>query len=237
MVFFFYRSIFFFTCLFTLLHAQKVGAVEMDPIQDTVQRLHTEWAVALYHTPENSRVEKLERLLKEAHSLLERYPERAEPLIIEGLVLYAYVTMGFDSDTLHRIKRARKLLQRSIDVDPRALEASAYVFLGRLYECVPGWPISYGDNLLARQYFESAWKLFPDAFFTNYFYGNFLLHQGELEPAQRFFEKARKGHFLPNMENSASKIREEAEHTLASTLSQPPSFPFLRWFVPVCSAL
>ena len=37
-----------------------------------------------------------------------------------------------------------------------ASDAAAYNALGMLYHKVPGWPISFGSNKKARDYFEKA---------------------------------------------------------------------------------
>jgi Tfp pilus assembly protein PilF len=72
------------------------------------------------------------------------------------------------------------------------MDASAYVTLGNLYHRVPPWPISYGDDEIAKHYLEMALMLYPNAVDTNYFYGDFLLDDGEYEKALPYLEKAEK---------------------------------------------
>jgi tetratricopeptide (TPR) repeat protein len=111
---------------------------------------------------------------------------------MEALVYCSLAATDLGFSALGRVAKARDLLLQSVPLNPRAMDASAYVTLGNLYHRVPPWPISYGDDDIAKHYLEMALMLYPNAVDTNYFYGDFLLDDGEYEKALPYLEKAEK---------------------------------------------
>ena len=205
-----------FTCaaLALTILAFAPGVAAESSAHQLVQSLHDEWADIFYRLPEDEQAVKYEDLLPRVHSLVERYPQEAEPLIVEAFVLCTYAATEFNLGSLRKVERARELLVKSIALNPSAMDGSAYVTLGNLYYRLPGWPISYGDDDQARQYLETALKLFPDALDTNYFYGDFLTGQGEFRQALPYLEKANKVPVRPESLLSDLKLKEELKHRL-----------------------
>lgn len=154
------------------------------------------------------------------HAVVARYPDLAEPLILEAQVLctFAGAEVGFGS--LRKLKHAKELLLKSIAINPTASEAGAYVTLGNLYYRLPGWPISYGNDDLARQYLETALKLFPDELDTNYFYGDFLVGQGDFRQAITYLENADKAEVSPQTRMADIKLEEEVKHRVKAAQQQ-----------------
>lgn len=179
-----------------------------------LEPLHEEWAEIFYRQPEDTQAEQFEKLLPRIHALVERYPKEAEPLVMEAILLCTYASVEFGFGALDKVERARELLIQSIDLDPRAMEASAYVTLGNLYYRLPGWPISYGDEDQARFYLEAALRLFPDTMDTNYFYGDYLLGQGEFAKALPYLEKADRATIRPHARLSDMRLKEELKRAL-----------------------
>lgn len=199
----------------------SVPGVAAEPsAHQQVQSLQDEWADIFYHLPADEQAEKFKTLLPRVHALVDRYPQEAEPLVMEALVLYTYAASEFSFSSLSKVKRARELLVKSIAIDPKAMEGSAYLTLGNLYYRLPGWPISYGDDKLARQYLEAALKLFPEALDTNYFYGDFLMGQGEFRQAIPYLEKADKAPIRAQMRLSDLKLKEELKHRLKAAQAE-----------------
>jgi tetratricopeptide (TPR) repeat protein len=190
-------------------------AANPDPMKESLDKLQEEWARIFFKLPESEQAKHFKALLKQAHALREQYPERAEPLVFEGIVLCTYAGAEGGLSALSKVKKARRLLQSSLDIDPKALEGSAYIALGNLYHRLPGWPISYGDDDVARTHFEAALKLFPDAIDTNYFYGDFLLGEGQYDEALPYLEKAAKAPIRPDAQLSDQKLKEEIKQALA----------------------
>ena len=211
------KSLYFVLALLTIFlpasgHAKKAEADS--GVHELVRRLEDEWAEIFYRLPPAVHAEKFEDLLARVHSVSEQYPNAADPLVLEAIVLCTYAGADIGLSSLRRVSEARELLIKAIDIDPRAMEGSAYITLGNLYYRLPGWPISFGDNESARQYLESALKLYPNALDSNYFYGDFLLQQGEYDKALPYLEKAEKAPIRPYMALSDAKLKEEVQRAL-----------------------
>jgi tetratricopeptide (TPR) repeat protein len=159
-------------------------------IHDAVQLIKDEWAHIFYELPADMQPYELAALLPRAEALVRRYPYAAEPLLMEALVLCALAGAEGGFAALGKVRQARDLIERAISIEPLAMQGSGYVMLGNLYYRLPGWPLSFGDDDRARRYLETALKYFPDTLDTNYFYGEFLLEQGDFTRALTYLEKA-----------------------------------------------
>jgi tetratricopeptide (TPR) repeat protein len=187
------------------------------------QELQDEWAETFYRLPEEEQSRRYKNLLPRIHELQAKFPKRAEPLIIEAVVLCTYAASDWGFSSLSRIGKARELLIRSIDFDPKALEATAFITLGNLYFRLPGWPISFGNNLQARTYLEAAVKLYPNALDANYFLGEFWLDQGKPELALTYLEKAEAASVRPHQKLSDAKIKEQLGNALSALRKHEPT--------------
>ena len=111
-------------------------------------------------------------------------------MVWEAIILSSYAKFAGGLSALSKAKAARDLLERAEKIDPAALNGSIYTSLGSLYYKVPRWPIGFGDKKKARAYLEKALQINPDGIDPNYFYGDFLLEQGEYAKARTYLEKA-----------------------------------------------
>jgi tetratricopeptide (TPR) repeat protein len=100
----------------------------------------------------------------------------------------AGVTGGFGA--LGKVKEARRQLEAAEKINPDALNGSIYTSLGSLYYQVPGWPIGFGDDEKAETYLKKALAINPDGIDPNYFYGDFMLEEGNYQQAIKYLEKA-----------------------------------------------
>ena len=157
---------------------------------------------------------KLAALAPRLQALAKRDPQAAEPLIMEALVLCSLAAADAGFASLGRVERARALLLKSITLDPLAMEGTAYITLGNLYYRLPGWPISFGDDERAREALETALKHFPEALDANFFYGDFLLEQGEFAKARIYLEKAEKAPIRPRARLSDLQLKQELRQAL-----------------------
>ena len=131
--------------------------------------IQSEWATANYQTKGKQRDAAFTALVDHAAQFRSRYPERAEALAWEGIVLSTYAgEVGAMS----------------------AMSGGIYASLGALYSKVPGGLIGFGDDVLAARYFEKALAVDPDNIDNNYFYGEFLLDQGAYAHARTVLEHA-----------------------------------------------
>lgn len=174
------------------------------------------WAEIQYQLPEDQREEAFEALAAEANTFAVRYPERAEPLIWQGIVLSTYAGARGGLGALGLVKQARDSLEEALALDAGALDGSAYTSLGSLYYQVPGWPLSFGDDKKARTYLHKALAINPDGIDPNYFFGDFLLEQGEPERAKVYLEKALSAPGRPGREVADAGRRKEAKRLLGT---------------------
>lgn len=159
-------------------------------LESDLAGIQAHWAKIQYQLPEDKQEKAFEDLAGQARALVDAYPDRAEPLIWQGIVLSTYAGAKGGLGALGLVKDAKKSLERALEVNPEALEGSAYTSLGSLYYQVPGWPLGFGDDDKARQYLLKALELNPDGIDPNYFYGDFLIEQDQPERAREYLRKA-----------------------------------------------
>ena len=70
------------------------------------------------------------------------------------------------------------------------MNGAIYTTLGSIYYRVPGWPIGFGDDDKAAEYFRKAMQMNPDGLNSNYFYGDFLLDQRQYRKAVEVLRRA-----------------------------------------------
>ncbi|KEF30058.1 MAG: hypothetical protein EP339_09465 [Gammaproteobacteria bacterium] len=151
--------------------------------------IQTRWAKIQYQTPEDKREKAFEKLSAETEAFVSQYPGRAEPLIWQGIVLSTYAGAKGGLGALGLVKQARKSLEKAVEIDPNALDGSALTSLGSLYYQVPGWPLSFGDDDKAKKYLQRALTLNPEGIDANFFFGDYLLEQGENDRAKVYLSK------------------------------------------------
>jgi len=156
-----------------------------------LKAIQKQWAQASYATPKQQQEQAFEVLVTNARSLNEQYPDSAEPKVWLAIVLSSDAGVNGGLSALGKVKEARRLLEAAIQIDATVLEGSAYTSLGSLYYQVPGWPIGFGDDEKAETYLKQALAINPDGIDPNYFYGDFLLEEGNYPEAVRYLEKAR----------------------------------------------
>jgi tetratricopeptide (TPR) repeat protein len=188
-----------------------------------IQQIEDEWAEVFYKLPSRQQVAPFKALLERVRIVKADHPEHAEPLIMEAIVLCALAASDWGFSSLSRLREARDLLVKSIDFDPNAMEATAFITLGNLYYRLPGWPISFGDNDLAVQYLEAAAKLYPDALDVNFFLGDYWLHEGEHEKALVYLSKAEKAPIRSSQRLSDEKLKEQLQAALEAARKRAES--------------
>ena len=197
------------------LHGDPGAAAPSDPAtRAAVQQVKDAWAEVFYRLPTDKQAPQLETFLSRARELTRQHPEAAEPLLLQALVLCSLAAVDGGFGALGKVSEARDAVIKALKLDPVAMEGSGYVILGNLYYRLPGWPISFGDNKLARANLETAIRLFPDELDTNYFYGDFLLQEGKFQEALPHLEKADKAPVREDSRLSDLKLKEELKTAL-----------------------
>ncbi|WP_420195694.1 tetratricopeptide repeat protein [Marinobacter sp. GH_1] len=183
-------------------------------VQTELSQIQQRWAEIQYQMPDKEKEKAFETLAEEADAFVSRYPDRAEPLIWQGIVLSTWAGAKGGLGALRLVKDARASLEAALEIDPVALEGSAYTSLGSLYYQVPGWPLGFGDDDKARKYLQKSLAINPDGIDANYFFGDFLLDQGEPERARVYLEKVLAARGRPGREVADEGRRAEARARL-----------------------
>lgn len=182
---------------------------------DELLGIQHRWAEIQYQLPEDQKEDAFEDLANQAAKLVEDNPQSAEVLIWQGIVLSTYAGAKGGLGALSLVKQARKSLEAALAIDENALEGSAHTSLGSLYYQVPGWPLSFGDDDEAKRHLQEALRINPNGIDPNFFFGDFLIEQGEPERARVYLEKALAAPARPNRPLADEGRKEEIRDRLA----------------------
>jgi tetratricopeptide (TPR) repeat protein len=153
--------------------------------------IQQQWAIANYQiTSKNEKLQAFEALSAEAHRFSAENPQRAEPLIWEGIVLSTYAGAKGGVGALGLAKKSRAVLEAALKIDDKALDGSAYTSLATLYAKVPGFPLGFGDDDKAQDLFVKALTINPYGVDPNYFYAQYLCDHHECRQALRYLQRA-----------------------------------------------
>ena len=161
-----------------------------ESLNDSLQRIESEWASIYYSTPKQKQGPAYSELLDKTIHLSRQHPNKAEPIIWEAIVKATNADHQDAVSALESIHDARDLLLKAIEINPQAMDGSAYVTLGTLYYMAPKWPIGFGDEETAQKMLQTALKINPNGIESNYFYGDFLLSNNNFNEAEKYFKRA-----------------------------------------------
>ncbi|MEI6270124.1 MAG: tetratricopeptide repeat protein [Methylococcaceae bacterium] len=161
-----------------------------ESLNDSLQRIESEWASIYYSTPKQNQGLAYSQLLGKTIHLSRQHPNNAEPIIWEAIVKATNADHQNAVSALESIHEARDLLLKAIEINPQAMDGSAYVTLGTLYYMAPKWPIGFGDEETAQKLLQTALKINPNGIESNYFYGDFLLSNNNFNEAEIYFQRA-----------------------------------------------
>lgn len=197
------------------------AALAQPAIDADILALKQSWAEANYHSVDKAaRAAALEALQARSHALTEKYPQRAEPLIWEGIVYSSYADAKGGLGALGAAKTARRLFESAIAIDATALEGSALGSLGVLYAKVPGFPIGFGDRKKARELLQKAVAASPGGIDSNYFLGEFLAENDDVPGGIRHLQRALQAPDRPGQEMADQGRREQVRSLLAKLQSR-----------------
>ncbi len=166
-------------------------SVALAGMTEDVKAINDGWARIVYDVKGSSTQTKaLDKLAKDAATVVARYPGKAEPLLWQGIVTSEQANRANFFHKLGLATRARDLLARAYAIDPRAAKGGAAMSLAVLYYKVPGSPIGFGDDEKAGRLLKEALALDPGGMDANYFYADYLLDQGDKADARTYALKA-----------------------------------------------
>jgi tetratricopeptide (TPR) repeat protein len=200
----------------SLLTGMMLSFSALAGLDEDVRALQNDWAEIKYKRPAAEQEKAFAELTRSADAVRARYPGRAEPQIWYGIIAASYAGARGGLGALSLAKDAKKALEQALAADPKALDGSAYTSLGSLYYQVPGWPIGFGSDDKARELLQKALALNPDGIDSNYFYGDFLVRQGDRDGARRALDKALKAPPRPGRALADEGRRKEIESLLAA---------------------
>ncbi|MES1943023.1 TPR repeats containing protein [Salinisphaera sp. PC39] len=174
------------------------------------------WAHANYEVSGDARERAFEDLEERAAAFRAAYPDRAEALIWEGIVLSTYAGVKGGLGALGLAKKARADYEKALEMDETALAGSAHTSLGVLYYKVPGWPLGFGSNDKAEKHLRKALSINPDGIDPNFFYAEYLVDEkGDYRAARRHLEKALSAPDRPDRPVADAGRRAEVRRLLA----------------------
>lgn len=167
------------TMLLALIAAQAAQASNNPAMDAAVQRINDRWAHIRYEMPDrNEQYRQLDILAAQAAQVAARYPNRAEPLLWQGIVTSEEAARASMLKQLGLAREARAILERAIAIDPTIADGGVRMSLGVLYYRVPGFPIGFGSTAKARALLETALRQDPRGLDNNFFYADFLNDEG-----------------------------------------------------------
>lgn len=172
--------------ILAVAHAEPNSAFDAE-----LASIQEQWAIANYQlASKDAKLQAFEALSAKAHRFATENPQRAEPLIWEGIVLSTYAGAKGGIGALALAKKSRAVLEAALAIDDKALDGSAYTSLGALYAKVPGFPLGFGDDDKAQDLFVKALTINPYGIDPNYFYAQYLCDRHECRDALRYLQRA-----------------------------------------------
>ncbi|KXJ56056.1 tetratricopeptide repeat protein [Neptuniibacter pectenicola] len=184
------------------------------PVDDARIALQTEWAQIKYETDKDQQEAMFKALAERSETTLAAFPNSAEIMIWRAIILSTYAGEKGGLGALGLVKDAKKLLETSIEIDPTALQGSAYTSLGSLYYQVPGWPIGFGSDKKAKAFLEKSLEINPDGIDSNFFNADFLIEQNKKAEAKALLEHALEAAPRPGRESADKGRRLEIQALL-----------------------
>jgi tetratricopeptide (TPR) repeat protein len=160
-------------------------------MSEQVRQINDGWAHITYEVRGSShQTSALDQLAQQAALLVARYPNQAEPLLWQGIVVSEQANRANIFHKLSLATHARDIIARAYALNPKVANGGAAMSLGVLYFKVPGSPLGFGDKERARRLLREALAQDPDGLDANYFYGDFLLDQGDKPGARAYLQRA-----------------------------------------------
>lgn len=166
----------------------SMGPAFAEEADNPVAAVQKHWAEANYAAEGRDRKNAFKALTEEADQLVAQAPDSAEAHIWAGIVYSTYAGEVSMFSAGKQVKRARAELETALELDPKAMDGSAYTSLGALLYQIPGF--MGGDAEQAEQLLKQGLELNPEGIDSNYFYASFLIDQKRYDEAMEYLQKA-----------------------------------------------
>lgn len=200
----------------------QTGAWALDAAgTQQLQTIQQRWAQIQYDTPDNRKEAEFEKLALQAEAFTAAEPKAAEAWIWKGIITSSWAGAQGGLGALGKAKQSRSDLEKALQLDPDALQGSAYTSLAALYDRVPGWPIGFGDAKKADELLRQALLINPEGIDSLYFWGDHLAREGKYAEAKEALLKAQQAAPRPGREladqgrqREIAALLKEVEHKL-----------------------
>jgi len=182
--------------------------------ESLVGPIQSQWAQIKYQQATKQQADAYHALAEQASQLAQSHPDKAEPLIWQGIAVSSEAGAKGGLGALSLAKQAKLLFEQAIQIDGTALNGSAYTSLATLYAKVPGWPLGFGDKAKAEELFIKALSLNPKGMDSHFLYADFLADQGKNTEASSHLETARQAAPRPGREIADAGRKQEIEALL-----------------------
>ncbi len=176
---------------------------------NTVAELQKRWAVANYQLAGDEQEAAFIQLIDDAEVAVSENAGKAEFLIWKAIIESTWAGKTSGLYALGLVKSAKSGLEQALELDPMAMQGSAYTSLGALYYQVPGWPIAFGSSKKAEKLLKKALDINPEGIDSNYFYGAFMMEEKEWSEAKSALERALSAPARPDRPVADAGRREE----------------------------
>ena len=201
------------SCLLLGTLSQSVWALDAAD-QQRLAGIQQSWAHIQYELPAEQRTAAFEKLATQASAFTRERQSVAEAWIWSGIVTSSWAGAQGGLGALSKVKDAKVDLETALNLDPKALQGSAYTSLGALYDRVPGWPIGFGNADKAEQLLKQALQLNPNGIDSLYFWGDHLYRQKRYSEARGALQKAPQADPRPGRETADAGRRKEIQALL-----------------------
>jgi tetratricopeptide (TPR) repeat protein len=155
----------------------------------TLNDIQAQWDTTNFALTGKAQIESFEQLQVASEAYTAANPGQAEGWVWRGIVDSSFAGAKGGLGALGLAKSARKHFDKAIAIDGYAMQGSAYSSLGSLFHNVPGWPLGFGDEVKAEEFFQKGLSLNPDGADSNFFYAEYLADQKKPEQALEFYRK------------------------------------------------
>lgn len=167
---------------FFTFHAQ--ASTGTNATDEAISAQQKSWAIANYQLKDDAQEKAFEKLILNAQKATQSFPESAKIWAWSGIIKSSYAAVEGGLGALSLVKAAKKDFEKALELDENALEGSTYASLALLYHKVPGWPVAFGSDDKAEEYFKKALKINPQGRESNFFYGEFLYDERKYKQAK-----------------------------------------------------
>lgn len=197
------------------LHAEDMPSTPTTETTVTLLDIQKQWASANYlMEDEEQQITAFEKLIAEANALTEKYPNNADYWIWLGITQSTFAGVKGGLGALEYAENARDALEKALEINPDALNGSAYTSLGTLYHKVPGWPIGFGSDKTAKKMLKKAIEINPEGIDPNFFYGEFLYNKRKYKDAKKHLVAAKAAPTRPNRPVADAERQKEIDELM-----------------------